>query len=1115
MAGTNGFVRVVLTSLLATSVLQFPASAQTDQLRSGFADPPASARPRVWWHWMNGNITKDGIAKDLAWMKRAGIGGVQNFDANLATPQVVENRLVYMTPDWKDAFRFAISTADQHGLEFAIAGSPGWSETGGPWVPPQDGIKKLSWSETIVAGGQRFRGKLPIPPSTTGPFQTIAPSDPFAEKKATPTLYRDVVVLAVPVAVIRNVMPASVTDRASLSLDKSKLVDGDFSSLIELPLGQSEPPAIQLNYERPITARSATLFVPDSGLFGSSRVAPTLEARVAGEWRRIATVEVGPVPTTVSFAPVSASQFRLTMSPDTRPSPIGWAVPNPGVIVPDFLGLNAKPSSVKIAEFHLSQSPIVDRFETKAGFSLSEDYYSLTTSASPNELGADPSKIVDLTSRMGSDGSIDWSAPAGQWRILRLGYSLTGKTNHPASPEATGLEVDKLDSAAVRRYLQHYLGMYRDAAGPGLLGQRGLRALLTDSTEVGAFNWTPTMIDKFRRLRGYDPTPWLPALIGTIIGTRSDTDKFLYDYRRTLAELHATEHYGTLASVAHENGLTVYGEALEDKRPVIGDDMALRRFADIPMAALWTYQPSRGPRITLLGDMKGASSVAHLYGQNLAAAESLTSALTPWAHSPADLRPIIDLEFAHGINRPVIHTSVHQPVDDKVPGLSLLIFGQFFNRHETWAEMAKPWIDYVSRSSFMLQQGRNVADVAYFYGEEAPLTALFAQEPPKDLPTSYAYDFVNADVVLNLLQVEDGDLVAPSGARYRVLYLSGTSQRMTLRVLRRIAALVEAGATIVGRAPAESPSLKDDPREFDAIVSRLWGGGAITNVGKGRVVASAEIEASLKSLGIAPDFQFADEVADSPVMFVHRKLDDGEVYFLTNRAKLSQQINARFRVSGKVPELWHADTGISEPTSYRVDGEETIVPLSLAEGDSVFVVFRKPATAQSLDVTGVEPIKIAELAGPWSVSFQEGRGAPARITLPALSSLSEQSDVGVKYFSGVSTYSTTFKLPIAARPGAPLWIDLGKVGDLAEVRVNGQLIGTAWHTPFRVDIGKAVKRGANSLEVKVANLWVNRLIGDAQPNAKKVTFTTVSTYEADAPLRPSGLIGPVQLFAVH
>jgi hypothetical protein len=509
--------------------------------------------------------------------------------------------------------------------------------------------------------------------------------------------------------------------------------------------------------------------------------------------------------------------------------------------------------------------------------------------------------------------------------------------------------------------------------------------------------------------------------------------------------------------------------------------------------------------------MKGASSTAHVYGQNIVAAESMTSALAPWAHAPADLRRIIDLEFADGINRPVVHTSVHQPVDDKQPGLSLMIFGQFFNRHETWAEMAKPWVDYMARNSYLLQQGRDVADVAYFYGEESPVGVQAVERYFPNAPTRYAYDFVNADALINVLKVEGNELVAPSGARYKVLYLAGTSTKMTLPLLRRLAVLVEAGAIVVGQAPQGSPSLNEQSSEYAALVKRLWSGESNTDVGRGRVIASTDVESVLASLGVQPDFSYVQSASDSDVRFVHRKLDDGDVYFVNNRKNSEQRIEASFRVSGRVPEMWRADTGTAEALSYRTENGVTVVPLDMSAEDSFFVVFRKPATAPAATVSKPSYAPVMTLDGAWDVSLQPGRGAPPSIKLETLTPLSEHADAGVKYFSGVSTYTKSFALPKGTKLGQSLVLDLGSIGDVAEVRVNGQLVGTAWHAPYRVDVSKAVHKGNNQLEIKVANLWVNRLIGDAQPGAKKVTFTTMPTYRADAPLRQSGLIGPVRL----
>ncbi|MBJ6121631.1 glycosyl hydrolase [Sphingomonas mollis] len=1100
------------TRLIATVAALLASTSgwaqQGDPLMNGFREPPQSARPRTWWHWLNGNITEDGIVKDLEWMKRAGLGGVQNFDASLMTPQIVDRRLAYMTPEWKHAFRLAASTADRLGLELAIAGSPGWSETGGPWVPPADGMKKLVWSETDIVGGRRYAGRLVAPPGVTGPFQSLPFDDPlsaFEGKSAPPSprFYADVAVLAYPVSTaVTDVAPVVTVGDAPV--DATALADDRADTKVAVAKAGG---TLVFTYPRATTIRSATLFIPGAlPPFGDPEMLPVLEVERNGAWQAVGTFPVGTVPTTIAFAKVTARRFRVVLGPNTAPKRIGLGAPAPGAQMEGVFPSGPPSTTIGIAHLSLSGEAKVDRFEAKAGFATVGDYYALSKDV-PDLTGVDPAKVVDLTARMQPDGSLDWTPPAGRWRIVRIGTSLLGTTNHPATREATGLEVDKYDAAAVRRYLDHYLGMYRDATGADLIGAKGLRAIVTDSFEAGDANWTPRMVEQFRRLRGYDPTPWMPALTGAVIGSRSRSDAFLYDYRRTLADLMASEHYGTVATVAHANGLKVYGEALEDGRPALGNDIALRRHADVPMAAMWTFPREGQPRPTLIGDLRGAASVAHLYGQNVVAAESFTSAFSPWAFAPADLKHVVDLEFVNGVNRPVIHTSVHQPVDDKVPGLSLAIFGQYFNRHESWAEMARPWIDYIARSSFLLQQGRNVADVAYFFGEEAPLTALYAQAPLTDVPVTHAYDFVDADALTGQLSVTDGALVSPSGARYRVLYLGGSSARMTLATLRRIAALVEQGATVVGDAPTGSPALGDDAAAYRTLVGRLWGGGAM---GKGRVVAGRDIEAALAGVGIAPDFTYAKAQPDSDVAFVHRAMTDGDVYFVSNRRDRAERTEARFRVSGKVPELWHADTGRTTAVSYRIEEGRTVVPLDLAAGEAVFVVFRKPATANAATVAAPAASTVARIDGPWTVTFQPGRGAPAALRLPTLAPLDSQTDPKVRYFSGVATYTADVTLPVVK---GRLMLDLGRIGDVAEVRVNGQSVGTAWHVPYRLDLGTAARRGRNRIEVRVANLWVNRLIGDAQPGAVKTTFTSLPTYRAAAPLRPSGLIGPVTISA--
>ncbi len=1087
------------------------AAMAADPLVDGFRNPPDSARPRTWWHWVNGNISEAGIDADLAWLKSVGIGGVQNFDVNLGMPTLVKKRIAYMTPEWKQAFSHAVDVATKYGLEFAIASSPGWSESGGPWVAPADAMKKLVWSETLIAGGRRFTGRLPAPPATTGSFQDLPHDEPFAmgaASKPAASYYQDSAVIAFPVQTLPLQEIPAARSAGGEVLDAQALADDRLTTEAVLPRHAGQAPTVLLTYAKPVTLRTARLFMPGAvPPFGSPVWRPVLEARTATGWSRVADLPLATVPTTASFAPVRSREFRVRFEPlPAAPDLIGAGAP--GAIVVQMFPQAAPDAPLRLAMLQLSAEARVSGFEQKAGFAVALDYDALDSQGPPDEAGVPRSKVIDLTGRMKA-GTLDWTAPPGRWRVLRLGWSLTGTTNHPANPEATGLEVDKYDGAAVRRYLETYLRGYQDAVGGERIGRHGISALLTDSTEVGASNWTARLPERFRALRGYDLHPWLPALAGFIVESRARSDAFLDDFRRTLAQLHAREHYGTIATVAHEHGLTVYGEALESLRPTLGDDLAMRAFADVPMAALWTWPRDGAPRTTLLGDMKGASSVAHVRGRSAVAAESMTSAFSPWAFAPSDLRRVVDLEFACGINRPVIHTSVHQPLDDKVPGLTLAIFGQYFNRHETWAGMARPWIDYIARSSFLLQHGHDVADVAWFIGEDQPLTALFAQSPPDDLPQRHAWDAVDADMLMHELRVEHGILVTPGGARYAALYLGGSSRTMTLPTLRRLRELVDAGATLIGEPPIAARGIQADPEAFPSLVASLW--NTSLRAGGGRVIASRKVDEALDAMGVLPDVDIRPESAPAKVLSVHRRLPEAEVYFLDNRESRPVTLDVLFRVDGRVPQRWDAVSGTTEPLAWQSDAGRTRIHLELGPEESTFVVFGEPTRKTAGEVPATRLARLSGIDGPWEVEFQPGRGAPPFARFTHLASLSENADPQIRYFSGTATYRTSFELKQLPAAGTSLLLDLGRIGDVAEVSVNGKPVGTTWWPPYRLDIGAAVSPGRNTLEVRVANLWVNRLIGDAQPGAAKVAFATGPTYHPDAPLRPSGLMGPVML----
>jgi hypothetical protein len=1086
-------------------------ATQEDALERGFRNPPDSARPRVWWHWMNGNITKEGIRADLEWMKRAGIGGFQNFDASLFTPQVVEKRLVFMTPEWKDAFKFTTELADKLGLEMAIAGSPGWSESGGPWVPAKDGMKKYVWSETRVTGGRRFTGKLPPPPDVTGGFQNVPFNDPlsFGQETKKPAFYEDAAVVAyrLPNA---DVPFADLNPKITSSggkFDIKDLTDGDLAKTSHLPpTAVGENAWIQFEFDTRRTFKALTIVAGEPAMqFFPTPSNRTLQASDDGAtFRDVLQIPITTVPqNTVTFEPATAKFFRIAFK--TEP-PRG----NPLAALAGLPQGELKPKGTDVAEIALHATYRINRLEEKAAFTPSGELEKFVTPETTDVVSA--ADVVDLTSRMKPDGTLEWDAPAGNWVVLRIGYSLTGRTNHPASPEATGLEVDKLDPQAVKAYFENYLDQYKDATG-GLMGKRGLQYVITDSFEAGGANWTKNLPAEFARRRGYDLKPWMPVLTGRIVKSTEASEQFLWDFRKTLSELIAENHYDLLGDLLRRRGMGRYSESHETGRAFIGDGMEVKRKADIPMSAMWTPNafttPGATPDAVANGykmDVRESASVAHIYGQNIVAAESLTAIGNTFAYSPGKLKPTADMALACGLNRFVIHTSVHQPLDDKKPGLSLGPFGQWFTRHETWAEAAKAWTDYLARSSYLLQQGRFVGDIAYFYGEDNNITSLFGLKPPA-IPEGYNYDFVNADALINVLSVRNGRLVTPSGMSYEVLALDENAKKMSLPVLRKIRDLAKAGATIAGVRPEKSPSLRDNQAEFAAIVKDVWGANR-ANVSAGQPLAQA-----LQAKRIGPDFTYSKPQADTEMLYVHRRLGEGEIYWVNNRKDRVEEIEATFRVQGKEAELWRPETGGTEPAGYRIADGRTTVRLRLDPNEAVFVVFRKPATAQSRALPRQAETRIATLDGAWGVSFQPDRGAPAKLTFDKLTSWSENADPGVKYFSGAASYTRTLTAPPDwFKSGARLWLDLGDVKNLAEVTVNGQSLGVVWKKPFRVDVTDALKPGANAVEIRVTNLWVNRLIGDQQANVmRKYTYTTMPFYKADSPLLPSGLLGPVQL----
>lgn len=1098
-------------------VLMATGTAFSQSLEN-FQAPPQQSMPRVWWHWMNGNITKDGIVKDIQWMKKSGIAGFHVFDAGLATPQIVEKRLEYMTPEWKDAFKTAIETGDKLGMEMTIASAPGWSATGGPWVEPKDGMKRLTWKEITV----KSDGKKPVKMALPDPFQFIGTFQ-NAGGGATVTsalsggngtvvpYYEDIAVLAYRIPKAEKTLQelnAKVTSSGG-EFTVEQLTDGDHQTSALLPYNKEKGYGwIQYEFPEPVTVRAISL--------NAGRVRGEWETKIPEQYNKLLASDDG-----VNFRVIAGipdgGVANLTMTiPTTTAKYFRVQVKNP-VADTTYAAFGApvvEPKGTDIAEFNLYTSSRINHAEEKAGFAATWDLdHYPSPSVSPDETIA-KGDVIDITSFV-HDGEIDWKAPAGNWKIMRVGFGLTGKMNHPASPEATGLEVDKLDPVAWRKYFDTYFDMYKDAAG-GLMGSRGIQYVLTDSYEAGAETWTQAMLQEFKKRRGYDMLPWIPVLTGQIIGSAEESEKFLWDWRKTHSELIA-ENYDRLTDFAKERGMKGrYSEAHENGRLYLVDGMDVKRTANYPMSAIWCYMGIKqggSSRPMAEADIKESSSVAHVYGQNIAAAESMTSIgfnNNAWNFYPSNLKQVADTELANGLNLFVIHESAHQPLDNKQPGLGLMIFGQWFNRHETWADKAYVWMNYLGRSSYMLQQGHYVADVLYYYGEDNNITGLFGDFGNPVMPQGYSFDYLNADALTRLVEVNNGNLTTPSGMKYKVLYLDKNVKTMSLTVLRKLAKLAEKGAVICGFQPQQPASLTDDPAEFNALVDQIWNSGR-----KNVYYTAVDLENVLKTEGITPDFMY--DAARIPEMrYVHRTTSDSEIYWVNKHDDQTLSTEVSFRVTGKVPEIWHPDNGQVEKAEYREVNGRTLVTLNLVPDDAVFVVFKDKATDTVLATTRVQTEGGEEIPveGAWEVQFQEHRGAPEKATFEELKSYTENADKGIKYFSGEATYRKTININKKQFVAHGAYVlDLGQVGIMAEVTVNGQNLGITWKAPYQIDVTPALKAGDNEIEIKVYNPWVNRLIGDQQPDAEQLTYTSLQFYQEDSPLVPSGLMGPVKLIA--
>ena len=728
--------------------------------------------------------------------------------------------------------------------------------------------------------------------------------------------------------------------------------------------------------------------------------------------------------------------------------------------------------------------------------------------------------IIDVSEKMDSDGRLVWDAPSGNWTILRFGHTTTGKKNAPAPIGGEGLECDKMSKEAVAAFFKSYPAKYLANA---IEFKNGIKHIELDSYEAGLQDWTPLFKEEFIKRRGYNPLKWLPVLANKTIENKALSDRFRNDMKRTIAELFDENYFGYFADLVHQYpGLQLTIEPYDG--PFNPYDVAAR--ADILMGEYWQKPATWGWNWTV-----DVVASAHVLGKNIVAAESLTGwpHVSKWQSDPYNLKSSADRAFCLGVNRMMLHTIAHQPWGDQFrPGMTMAFWGQHFGRTETWWEQSKVWFDYLTRCQYLLQQGEFVSDI------------LCLNKGLTNLPDGYRADICSELQLINLVKAKNGNIVLPHGKTYRLLVVSDSA--LTPEVVRKIKALADAGISIIGKKFTVSPSLQNYPAcdvEVRSISEQLQKEGGIMDL---------SINQLLNKKGVLPDFL----TPEKEVLWVHRKTDEADIYFVSNQLDSTRIINCTFRVTGMQPEIWDAATGkIKNAGIFQIKDGFTQLPLKLDPSGSCFVIFRKAIQSKN----GTSPLnwpiytQIQQLENPWTVSFDPKWGGPEQVKFSTLKDWSKNEIKGIKYYSGTATYETAFEIKVVPES---LFIDLGNVKNLAEVTLNGISLGVLWKPPFITNISKAVRPGKNKLVVKVTNLWANRLIGDEQepsdlkwdtklaglssvknamagyklmelptwftegkprPSSGRYTFTTFNYFTKDSPLLESGLIGPVKLLS--
>jgi hypothetical protein len=1023
------FLITISGFLLLSSCSKRIGESSLSEFKNGFLNPPDSARPGVYWYFMDGNISKDAITADLESMKKVGIGTVLFLEVNVGIPR---GKVDFMSEEWMGLFTHVVRESERLGITITLGVGPGWAGSGGPWVAGSQSMKHLVYSSVQVSENEKKLIILPKP----------EPMKPYFGKSTfTPNLlqkwldyYEDVCVLAFPT------------------------LSGDFKI--------SDINKKALYYRDPYTSK-------------------------------------------------------------------------PGV----------KPFFPSLANYS----------EPAKEMALSQD------------------KIIDVTQYLKPDGTLDWKVPQGNWTIMRFGSRNNGAVTRPAPLPGVGFEADKMDTTALNAHLASFTERLLKKTGmPDRNKQGGLKMLHMDSWEMGAQNWTLKLREEFIKRRGYDPFRFYPVYAGLVVESLEKSERFLWDLRLTSQELVVENHAMHLKNYGKKYNMGLSIEPY-DMNPTA--DMELGALADVPMCEFWSKNYGYNSSFSCIQ----AASIAHIEGKKVVAAEAFTAHLDAWKQYPGSMKDQGDWAFATGINKFMYHTYQHQALADNLkPGMTMGPYGVHHDRSQTWWPMVDGYHKYVSRCQYILQQGQTVTDILYLTPEGAPqvfrapasaLTkdivpdkslASIAREKalpgePKEafLPDKKGYNFDGCSPSQLLkASVVNGKIVFPSGASYYVLVLPKT-ETITPSLLTKIESLVKEGAVIIGNPFQKSPSLVNYPecdQQVAALSASMWGGTAAPSqiskrlLGKGKIYwggafsnvklpelypnydATAQL---LFGMGIVEDFSSNDSVR-----YIHKIIPSGDIYFVSNKTNAAINTTSTFRVSEGTPELWNAMTGETRALpDFEIKKDHIEIPLQFEAFESYFIVFNKNKKAKAADSTKLmnftQPKSVYEVSNPWKVSFDPKWGGPENVVFDKLVDWTSRPEEGIKYYSGIATYHNVIKLSenIVADNKSDVYLNLGEVNNLARVWINGKDMGVVWTAPFQIKITDAIVSGENKIDIEVANLWPNRLIGDEKKpddgiknkqwpdwllNGKprtsgRYTFTTYKHFNADSPLLQSGLIGPVTI----